>query len=365
MSKATPQYPRKDISGNIESLTVHFPVVLFAYTVLLVMVLCMPVIDHEYGFTSIEVALFTSFLLYFTHQKILTHSSVLRFKWWYIIPALVILTWVIFKVALMTMPDRFSIDGTDAMKGSYILTFLLTLMTLAGFVLRLKTIIISEWNPTSHYFSLLIAVMIVLFIISGTKMVEFYAYSIDHALSVRTSIIVILIILLSTSIYQLSQYLIETRILNGAKEQVLSPGIPENSISQADFTRNRIETLEMILNLERVLDKQEMYLNSAISLELLAEKSQIPKHKLSQLLNVYYKKSFYQLIAEYRIGYAMKIMQKEDNISLDALSHLCGFNSKSTFYKYFKEINGCTPNEYIRYLNLQKTPSECQVPDFS
>ncbi len=103
---------------------------------------------------------------------------------------------------------------------------------------------------------------------------------------------------------------------------------------------------EYAYKVEEVLSQSKLYLNSGISLEILSKKADIPKHHFSQLLNVYMGKSFYQLVAEYRIQYALQRMSEDDNITIEALAYECGFSSKTSFNKYFKEITGNSPSEY-------------------
>ncbi|MFC7525803.1 helix-turn-helix domain-containing protein [Parapedobacter sp. GCM10030251] len=99
--------------------------------------------------------------------------------------------------------------------------------------------------------------------------------------------------------------------------------------------------------IERELNDAKLFLNPAVSLDMLAERTGIPRHQLSQVFNGYYKKSFYQFIAAARIEYAIgQISEMGDTMTLDSLSYECGFNSKTSFNRYFKEYMGMTPSEY-------------------
>ena len=42
--------------------------------------------------------------------------------------------------------------------------------------------------------------------------------------------------------------------------------------------------------------------------------------------------------------------------TLTALAELCGFSSRTSFFRYFKKVIGITPNEYIR--SIGKTNEE-------
>lgn len=97
-----------------------------------------------------------------------------------------------------------------------------------------------------------------------------------------------------------------------------------------------------------------IYLDSNLSLELLSKDLQIPKHYLSQLFNVYFKKSFHSFVAEYRIKYVLKLLNTNNGrLKIESLAYSCGFNSKTSFNRYFKEKTGFTPSEYQVQLNRQ------------
>lgn len=101
-------------------------------------------------------------------------------------------------------------------------------------------------------------------------------------------------------------------------------------------------------------ENQSVYLDSKLSLETLSKELCIPKHYFSQLFNVYFEKSFHSFVAEYRILYAIELVNfNNGRLKIESLAHSCGFNSKTSFNKYFKEITGFTPSEYLVRLNKQ------------
>jgi len=95
------------------------------------------------------------------------------------------------------------------------------------------------------------------------------------------------------------------------------------------------------------LQRSKLFLNSNLSLAMLSTETGIPKHHLSQVFNVHIHKSFYHLVAEYRIRYAIERMRANDgSITIESLAYECGFNSKTSFNQYFKEQTGYTPSDY-------------------
>ena len=103
---------------------------------------------------------------------------------------------------------------------------------------------------------------------------------------------------------------------------------------------------EYALLLEKTINDKKLYLFSALSLDDLLVETGIPKHHLSQVFNIYLGKTFYQYLAERRIKEAVFRIDSEDNLTLESLAYECGFNSKTSFNRYFKNIMGMTPSEY-------------------
>jgi len=103
---------------------------------------------------------------------------------------------------------------------------------------------------------------------------------------------------------------------------------------------------EYVHTLENIMKDKKIYLKSGLSLEELSIETGIPKHHFSQLFNVYLGKTFYQYIAEYRIKEAVFRINSDENITIESLAFECGFNSKTSFNKYFKKITTITPSEY-------------------
>jgi len=103
---------------------------------------------------------------------------------------------------------------------------------------------------------------------------------------------------------------------------------------------------EYAMLLEKAIIDKKLHLLSGLSLDDLLIETGIPKHHLSQVFNAYFGKTFYQYIAELRIQEAISRIEDDDNITLESLAYECGFNSKTSFNRYFKELVGMTPSEY-------------------
>ncbi|MGX1929058.1 helix-turn-helix domain-containing protein [Flagellimonas sp. 2504JD4-2] len=97
-----------------------------------------------------------------------------------------------------------------------------------------------------------------------------------------------------------------------------------------------------------ILDEEKLYLNSNLTLDILAKKVGTSRHELSNALNNALKRSFPELLNEIRIDHSKNILLEDKTraMSIEAIAYESGFNSLSTFYKNFKKSTGITPAEF-------------------
>ena len=101
-------------------------------------------------------------------------------------------------------------------------------------------------------------------------------------------------------------------------------------------------------------ESSQIYLTPNLSLEFLTKELNIPKHHFSQVFNIYFEKSFHHFIADYRISHALELLDMNNGrLTIESLAYSCGFNSKTTLNRYFKEKTGLTPSEYQFQLGAQ------------
>lgn len=98
------------------------------------------------------------------------------------------------------------------------------------------------------------------------------------------------------------------------------------------------------------MQSDKPYLNSRLTIGEAAAAIDSSETDLSQLLNVDFGINWTNFVNTYRIN-ELKDRLTSDNLSkytLNALSEKCGFSSKTTFYRVFKQFTGMTPREYCR-----------------
>jgi len=128
----------------------------------------------------------------------------------------------------------------------------------------------------------------------------------------------------------------ESQITNPEKSKVAKPGLNHDKISDV---ANRIIVL---------MEKENLYQETELTLRQLAQKLQLPAYQVSQAINEGLKKSFYDLINNYRVEKAKHLLMdpKNENFTILSVGFEAGFNSKTTFNTVFKKFTGLTPTDF-------------------
>lgn len=110
------------------------------------------------------------------------------------------------------------------------------------------------------------------------------------------------------------------------------------------------EDTKMVL-IEKVkqhLEKDKPYLNPDFSMPSLAKEAKVSVHAISQAINEGFGKTFFELMAEYRVREACSILQSEEGayLKMEEIAERVGYSSKSSFNTVFKKQMGMTPSEY-------------------
>lgn len=113
---------------------------------------------------------------------------------------------------------------------------------------------------------------------------------------------------------------------------------------------------QYIKHLLEYVEKEKPYLNFNVTLGDLSQKTNIPLHYLSQVINEVLNKNFYMFINEYRVKEAMNMFAdaRYKNQTILEILYEAGFNSKSTFYTFFQKATGTTPSRYRKNVIQRK-----------
>lgn len=123
----------------------------------------------------------------------------------------------------------------------------------------------------------------------------------------------------------------------------------EKEITTTNKTEKNEEYLsELFSRINALVENEKLYLNKELSIFDIAKKIGINYKYVSQAINLKAEKNFILFINEYRIKEAISLLNNPENnqFTIEAISELAGFQSKSSFNSFFKKITGKTPSEF-------------------
>jgi AraC-like DNA-binding protein len=124
--------------------------------------------------------------------------------------------------------------------------------------------------------------------------------------------------------------------------------IPNTNNSQNKNNSSETELDPIITDLKKSMLNNKLYLEPELNIGDLANKIGIHAHQLSKLINSQLNKNFFEFVNEYRVDEFKKLATnpKNKHISIFGLALDAGFNSRATFYRFFKNTTGLTPTEF-------------------
>jgi len=127
--------------------------------------------------------------------------------------------------------------------------------------------------------------------------------------------------------------------------------------SEIELTISRADSYRFKKTVETLFLQQTPFLQIDYSLEQLVKDTGIPRYILSSFINREYGMGFREFLNRYRMNFFIDNLNnpKWKNLTLEAIAEQCGFQSRNTFTKNFKEFTGQTPSEYIKENGIAAT----------
>ncbi len=191
----------------------------------------------------------------------------------------------------------------------------------------------------------------------------------EQIAKIRMKFIFTLIIIL-LSVFVISFFIIQNIKLKKSYKQIVKESVKtikiehENVILKEKINGDRTvtksaensigtENEDIYEKIIELLENKKLYTNPNFSLRILATELKKNRVYISQAINKAGNKSFADLINEYRTKEA-KILLCSGNIksiTIEAIGNESGFNSKSTFFRVFKEQTGVTPSFFSKNID--------------
>lgn len=124
--------------------------------------------------------------------------------------------------------------------------------------------------------------------------------------------------------------------------------LESKTIKKSNLSIEDDKLTNYIENIEFVIQEKQLYLNENLTLYMLAKEVDLKEKKLSAIINQKMNTTFYDLINSYRIEEFKKrvVLNEYEKITLLGIAYDCGFKSKSTFNRLFKQKTNLSPSAY-------------------
>ncbi len=182
-------------------------------------------------------------------------------------------------------------------------------------------------------FSMIIIVPLFPYVIFGSRIEWFY-----DLFQLRFAILACYLILLS----QRYPFLLNIIKLEAYREFYLKSSI-ENAYAERVFS-----------SLEQIMNEEKLFTDNELTIKKTAERLKVSTIQLSEVLNIYHRKTFSQYVKEKRLNYSLSLLAERTELSVLDIALECGFNSKSSYYSSFKEMIGEPPLQYRKKNMISK-----------
>lgn len=149
------------------------------------------------------------------------------------------------------------------------------------------------------------------------------------------------------NLYLANHYsMVQTRLLVTSETDEKESLFPENGEKGLDNNDFYYKLYHRVL---LVMKNEQPFLNPDLTLSSLAQMLMTNRTYLSVAINRVTGVNFSVWLAEYRVNYAIDLMNKSEADNMDLLVYeKAGFSSRSTFYRQFKQITGLSPKQYLK-----------------
>lgn len=134
---------------------------------------------------------------------------------------------------------------------------------------------------------------------------------------------------------------------NQAQSEELHAANKEDT-SYANYGLKQDDAVSLSGKLKIYMETEQPYINMDLTLKDLATALDTYPHYITQVLNTVFNQNFYDFINTYRVEEVQRRLLDPQfkNLTILAVAYDCGFNSKSSFNRIFKQKTGLTPSEY-------------------
>lgn len=106
-------------------------------------------------------------------------------------------------------------------------------------------------------------------------------------------------------------------------------------------------------DLQELMRQQKLFLTPELTLTMVAQALEVHPNTLSHVINSMEQKNFFDYVNTLRIEAFKERIANPDHqkYTLLSIAYECGFNSKTSFNRNFKNLTGQSPSDYLKGLN--------------
>jgi AraC-like DNA-binding protein len=122
---------------------------------------------------------------------------------------------------------------------------------------------------------------------------------------------------------------------------------------------------DVIAHIRHTMEQQQLYLKQNLNIEEFARQAGIHYREVSNIINKEFNTNFFEFVNEYRVNKAKQMLVDPQYAEMTILDILleCGFNSKSSFHRFFKRYAGMSAADYRKHHGLRAGLANVQEPD--
>ena len=132
---------------------------------------------------------------------------------------------------------------------------------------------------------------------------------------------------------------------------------PPESIKYGNSSITKEQIRQIHANLQELVHREKPHCTPGLTLPDLARQLNVHPNTLSQVINSMEQKNFFDYINTLRVEEFKSRVVKTENqkYTMLFLAHECGFNSKTSFNRNFKNCTGQSPTEYLKHIQIKLT----------
>ncbi len=128
-------------------------------------------------------------------------------------------------------------------------------------------------------------------------------------------------------------------------------------------TLNSVDCTHVVAQIKQLFEAEKIYQDENLSLNKLAELTQLSSHQLSELINTQFEMGFSRLVRRYRVEAAKAMLIAEPRASVLSVGLSVGFTSQSNFYVAFKEFTGIVPGQFRKQAGINSQNGIAALPE--